>query len=150
MPPAAKTAPRRNSPALRKAREELSKYRTRYSAKLTDLRKEKVPNALMNSALAVGGAIPSGVICGVVPDSYMIGETEVPTGVLCEVGCVLTGATVAGVSAAMGSESGIHFGAGWVASGTGFLTKRGTRMARDYAMQWWEARPAAPSLVQNG
>jgi len=142
-----------SSPALRKAKDEIGKLRSRYSGKMKEYREQRVPGALINSSGTVLGAIPTGVVCGLVPETYTVMETELPTGVMCEVACTIGGVAVAGLSAALGMEYGIHVGAGTIAAAGAMLTKRGVHYGKVKALEAWNqsgnGTPAAPYVV-NG
>ena len=121
--------PKRKSRVAEKAKAELAKVKSRYSAKMREHRESRVPNALINSATAMGGGIPTALVRGLVPEEWSVNmggqERQIPTGIvydaLAATGGILT--TVAGAFA--GSESVIHLGGGVSLIGVGGLVERG-------------------------
>ena len=136
-----KSAPRK-SRAAEKAKGLLKDARSRYTKKMKDIREEKTPNALMNVGLGMVGALPTAIVCGVVPDSYkakMAGkEYEVPTGTIVEGAATVLGTIGTIGSAVMGWEGGIHAAGGVTTMGAGFLVRRGTRWGVDAAWKAWQ------------
>jgi len=128
-----------SSPALRKAKDEITKLRSRYSGKMKEYREQRVPGALINSTGTMLGGLPVGVVAGLVPETWTVMDTEVPTGVLYEILASVGGVVVAGGSAALGMEYGIHMGAGMTTVAGAMLTKRGTRYGKEKALAAWNS-----------
>ena len=141
------------NPITRRLKDEMSKQKTKHLATLKKYREEKVPNALINSTGTMIGGVTTGAVRGWVPEEWTVMETKIPTGIVYDVGAVLTGAVVAGGSAMMKSEYGIHIGAGMTTVGVAYLTERGTSYLAGKVYEWWQGNGAAatgPSLAAGG
>lgn len=139
MPQAADKKRSGPSPAFTKLKTDAAEFKKKTNAKIREMREERAPNAMLNVTGTFLGAVPTGIVCGAVPDSWEMGEakTEIPSGAIVEVGAVLLGGGVMTAAYFMKSEYFVHTGGGMAATGTAFLAARGTRWLREKAMDYW-------------
>ena len=150
---AEQTARRTNTTAKR-LRDEIADQSKRYREKMRKVRDKKIPNAMINTGIAGATGVATGVYQGLVPETMVIMERQIPTGLIADAGGVLLGVVVGGGSALAGLEMGVHAGGGIATVSMAGLARQGTKWMREQAMVMWNERNkknnagAAPGGVQ--
>lgn len=126
--------------AAKNARGDLADYKKKVREKMASVRAQKVPNALINGAVAATTGIATGAVQGLIPDEITVMKNKVPLGLIRDGGGVLLGTVVAGGSAMMGSEIGIAAGGGVATVCAAGIARMLTTWGRESATTWWEKR----------
>jgi len=126
--------------ATKNARVDLEDFKKKSREKLRKLRDAKVPNAMLNVGVSATTGIATGAARGLVPEEITIMKRQVPVGLIADGTGVLAGTVIAGGSAMMGSEIGIHAGGGIATVSAAGIARKLTQWAREESMKWWNDR----------
>ncbi len=134
--------------AAKNVRSEFDDYKKKARERMSKVRAMKTPNALINAGVGATTGVATGLYQGLIPDDMVIMEMEVPTGLIRDTGGVLLGSAIAGGSAFMASEIGIHAGAGIATVSAAAIARKLTSWGREQAMAWWEGNGIRPGETQ--
>ena len=135
--------------AAKNLRTEFDSYKKKARDKIAKARAEKVPNALINTGIAATTGIASGALQGIIPDDIVIMKRQVPLGLIRDSAGVLVGTAIAGGSAFMGQEIGIHAGGGIATVSAAGIARKLTSWGREQAMGWWSENGKKPGETEE-